>query len=409
MLDTEAGTSDSSPATRSKLHPVFKRLGALLVQMWLLLGAVLLVFLVADQVLKAAFKAPKPALVAGSVKAIARSNMSLVQAHAQYWKEHDQAKDMRWRSYVYFRRAPFVGQAIEIDAHGFRKTAQNSVDSSTIPVWIFGASTVWGTGVDTPNTLPSLLNASGAGRIDALNFGESGYVSMQSSVSFQRALACGGYAQVAVFVDGVNDVYSALQHGKAGLPQNEQNRVVEFTGSQSAKDIAIGLFNRLQGVQRLKQRLQPVQAPDDTALVKGVVDAYLATIANTRAVALAANIRPVFIWQPSVFSKHMLSTEERAIVANSELRHQQLQLKSTQLLKSRVRQQGLSDVFVLDTLFDSYPESLYFDFSHTTNTGNQILAEWIFRQIEPGLDRTQNFQPSETRIANCIDLPIGAL
>jgi hypothetical protein len=404
MLDPASSTQKPS-----MLHPVFKRIGALLAQLWILLGAALLALLVVDQILKASFKAPKPARVNPAIKAIARSDMSLVKTQAVYWKEHDLAKDMQWRSYVYFRRAPFEGRAIEIDAHGFRKTTQMTIDSSVIPVWVFGASTVWGTGVSTADTLPSLLNAAGAGQIDVMNFGESGYVAMQSSLSFQRALACGSYAQVAVFVDGVNDVYSALQHGKAGLPQNEQNRVLEFSGSQSAKDIVLGLFNRLQGVQRLRQRFATPEKINDAALVNAIVDTYLATVANTRATAGAANVRPVFIWQPSVFSKSKPSHEEQAIVANSELRHQQLQLQSTKLLKARVRQLGLNDVFVLDNLFDSYPESLYFDFSHTTQVGNKILADWIYQHIEPGLDRTQSIQPKQTRIIDCIDVPVGAL
>jgi lysophospholipase L1-like esterase len=394
------------------VHPALKRIGALLVQFWLLFGLALLVLLIVDQILKAAFKPPKPERVQSGVVLIAREQMSLVQAESQYWKEHDKAKQAQWRSYVYFRREPYNGKAIQIDANGFRRTVSPALDSASAQsIWVFGASTVWGTGVSDVDTLPSRLNVAAKGAVHALNFGESGYVTMQSALAFQRALSCGTAPKLAVFIDGVNDVYSGLQHDRAGLPQNENNRIAEFNASQSPKSTFQALLAQLKGVQRARQRLSHANPPDRAQLAIEIAELYLRTIAQTRAIAHAHGARAIFIWQPSIFSKKYLSAEEQSIVANSELRHQQLQLKSTQALKARVQELGLVDVFVLDDLFDSYQESIYYDFSHTTKVGNDILAQWIWEKISLGVadQAAQQTRASTAITGTCKDLPVAAL
>jgi hypothetical protein len=402
------------------VHPALKRIGALLVQFWLLFGLALLALLIIDQILKAALKAPKPERVQAGIAAIAREQMSLVQAEPEYWKEHDKAKQAHWRSYVYFRREPYKGLAIQIDANGFRSTiAQDQLQQRTRDsaiaqsLWVFGASTVWGTGVRDADTLPSRLNVAAKGDLRALNFGESGYVAMQSALSFQRALSCGATPNVAVFIDGVNDVYSGLQHDRAGLPQNESNRIAEFNASQSPKSTFQALLAQLEGVQSLRKRLKlsPAKIMKSAQLDADIAEHYLRTVAQTRAIANAYGVRPIFIWQPSIFSKKHLSVEEQSIVANSELRHQQLQLKSTQALKARVQELELVDVFVLDDLFDSYQESIYYDFSHTTKVGNDILARWIWEKISLKLvEQALPQSPASAFITGtCNDLPVAAL
>ena len=45
----------------------------------------------------------------------------------------------------------------------------------------------------------------------------------------------GNIPDLVVFYDGVNDVFSAYQQGKAGIPQNENNREKEFNSIRSKK------------------------------------------------------------------------------------------------------------------------------------------------------------------------------
>jgi hypothetical protein len=76
-------------------------------------------------------------------------------------------------------------------------------------VWIFGGSTVYGTGVPDADTLPSYLshdlNRSGRECVDVTNFGVEGYVSTQELILLTEQLKRGGKPDIVIFYDGFND------------------------------------------------------------------------------------------------------------------------------------------------------------------------------------------------------------
>ena len=379
---------------------VFRRIGYFLAVIWLGLGVSLIALVLLDGVLKAALKGPKSNKVEAGVPMLARAAMPAVLDQPGYWLEHDQARDLQWRSYLYFRRLPFAGDYINVDAHGFRRTPQNDAVNGNL--WLFGGSTIWGTGVDDAHTVASALSRAGA--IGVGNFGESGYVSTQSQLSFLMALRCNAaLPDAAIFVDGVNDVYSAVQSGRAGLPQNESNRVAEFNLSRSAKAVGNALISRLEGFQRLQQRRSGASAVTEVEpLAQAIVQHYLAVVAQTRAIAVARKIPVLFVWQPSLFERANPTSDERGVIANSESLHYALQRASTRLLRERLTDSALADVVILSDLFDAHAEPLYFDYSHTGARGNQIMADALWQLIAPKLSQRSELAPE----SNCMDLPV---
>lgn len=378
---------------------VFKRLGYFLAVLWLAFGLGLILLTAADAVLRAVLKGEKSSRVAVGVPMLDRAAMPAVADQPGYWLEHDQARELQWRSYLYFRRAPFDGEHIHVDAHGFRRTKQ--MPDALGNLWLLGGSTVWGTGVDDAHTPASALARLSQMRVG--NFGESGYVSAQSQLSFFAALRCQQAGpDAAIFVDGVNDVYSAVQSGRAGLPQNESNRVAEFNLSRSVKAVGNALLTRLEGLERLRQRLSGAQSePDVAALAQAVAENYLAVVAQTRAVAQARGITVLFVWQPSLFERANPTPDEWGVIANSETKHYALQRASTQALREQLAQNPAEDVVLLTDVFDQDPRALYFDYSHTGALGNQLLAEALWAHISP---RIRYRSPSTSNSA-CVDLP----
>ena len=77
----------------------------------------------------------------------------------QYWKEQQPAQKVQYEPYVLWRRAPFNGSAISIDADGIRRTLHTHCDASTFTVWMFGDSVMWGWGSPDSETIPSLVAA----------------------------------------------------------------------------------------------------------------------------------------------------------------------------------------------------------------------------------------------------------
>jgi hypothetical protein len=373
----------SAPTSR---FAVFKRAGYLLGTIWLSFGAALLALLLCDAVLRVALKPMKSARVDANAAAAPRESMAANGTDRGYWAEHEAARETEWRPYVYFRRKPYSGKLIHVDANGFRATVNPPLTSGQRAFWLFGGSTVWGTGVSDANTTASQLALRAQGSAQVLNFGETGYVSVQSQLAFMASLRCTDAKRpdVAIFIDGVNDVYAAFQSGSAGTPQNESNRTAEFNATRSARSFASALIQRLQGVQQLRERIEGIPRQAGVSeLALRIAKNYLAQAQQTRAIAHAQGIAVLFVWQPSVFDKALISEDERSVIGNSLLRHRDLQLATTRALKVALLQQPQADVLVLDTLFDQNTGAIFIDFAHTGAEGNAILATRLMQQIQP--------------------------
>ena len=191
-----------------------------------------------------------------------------------------------------------------------------SVTGAALQVWLFGGSLVWGTGVNDDQTLAAVLQREfqrELGRpVQVHNFGESGYVSQQSQLAFAGALRCAGPPpQLALFLDGANDVYAALQAGRAGLPQNEQNRAIEFNLSRRFDRVLLAWAARLKGVAKLQPR--PDANIDPAILGAEIARNYLATVQQIQALAAARQLPTLLFWQPTLFDKTQRSSDEQLL------------------------------------------------------------------------------------------------
>jgi hypothetical protein len=382
---------------------------------WSILGLTLLTLLLLNQVLKWTLPEPagparvdRTAVAPDNADSDAYANASWREA---YWGEHDPARATAWRSYSYWRRQPYDGELINIDAHGFRRTWQNPQAGPDAPeVWIFGGSLVWGTGVPDDLTLPSQLAKLYAERqpdrpLRVYNFGESGYVSGQSRIAFAQALACGGRRPaLAIFIDGANDVFAAFQSGQAGMPQNEQRRMIEFNSSQRAGSLLAAWIGRIDGVERLRSWLEPPleDAAPVAELAEAVVSRYLEHVRQIGELAGGSGAQAHFVWQPHLFAKVALSDDEAAIVGASYRRHRALQLAADTALATRTRA-GLTRVLDLSGLYRDVDAPVFSDFVHVNAEGLANLAEVLFGSAPPVL--VPNPAPTQ-RIRECIDLPV---
>ena len=385
---------------------VFKRAGYFLAVIWLTIGVALFALALCDAVLRVALKPAKSLRVDASAFTVARENMAANGSERGYWQEHEAARETQWQPYVYFRRKPYSGKLIHVDAHGFRATVNPAPVKNQRSVWLFGGSTVWGTGVSDAHTLASELARAAA--VQVLNFGETGYVSTQSQLAFMASLRCPDAARpnVAVFVDGVNDVYAALQSGIAGAPQNESNRQAEFNVTRSGDAFAAAMLERMDGLRLLNARLHGIQPePVVLDLAQQVARNYLAVVRQTRALAAANGIDVLFVWQPSIFDKAQPTDEEHGVIGSSLARHRDLQLATTRALKMLLTDAPAPDVLVLDTLFDANSGPIYIDFAHTGVAGNVFMAQRLaleFQKIPENPNRETAPEQS------CRDRPVSS-
>lgn len=387
-------------------YRVFKRAGYFLAVIWLGIGVALLCLALCDAVLRIALKPAKSLRVDANAVAVARENMAANGSERGYWQEHEAARDTQWQPFVYFRRKPYAGTLIHVDAHGFRATVNPTHSEDQRSVWLFGGSTVWGTGVSDAHTLASELAR--AASVQVLNFGETGYVSAQSQLAFMASLRCTDAVRpdFAVFVDGVNDVYAALQSGVAGTPQNESNRTAEFNVTRSADAFAAALLERLDGIRLLERRVRGVEPEREiNTLAYQVARNYLAVVSQTRAMAAAEGIQVRFVWQPSVFDKAQPTDEERGVIGSSLARHRDLQLATTRVLKNLLQNAPDADVLLLDTIFDASSAPIFIDFAHTGLVGNALMAGRLAQELQKVPGNSARTRPG----LGCSDRPVTAI
>ncbi|MEN6334417.1 MAG: SGNH/GDSL hydrolase family protein [Phycisphaerales bacterium] len=324
----------------------------------------------------------------------------------EYFRELDQSAVTRWTSYVYWRRQPFQGQYINVDANGIRRTwnaeAKAGGQGDPLKIFTFGGSAMWGVGARDDFTIPSclarLLEAKGV-RCRVTNFGESGYVSTQEVISLLQQLRDGNVPDLVVFYDGVNDIYSAYQQQKAGLPQNEFNRMQEFNVSQagnyrtlrllclrrSAASLATVRFTK-NLLRKAGVAIDPPSAAvhpsgregshaDPEVLYKEVLAVYQGNMRIVRTLGESYGFKTLFYWQPTVFSKGHPTTCE------SKVRQGIVDLQPyCEKISQFVQQEsfaGVQDGLFHDMsgVFSSAKQPIFIDWCHVSEWGNEQVAE----------------------------------
>jgi len=385
-----------------------------LAQAWIIVGISLTLLLVIDHLLRALPATESARFDAEGPAAPDRARARAVDADqpwiGQYWADHKAARRSDWHSYVYWRRAPFAGQHINVDAHGFRATP-TSIQEERRTLWLFGGSTAWGTGNRNSGTLAAQLERLYAEYAPELgvrvrNFAESGYVSQQSALAFQLALRCPEPpADLAIFLDGPNDVFATLQSGRAGEPQNESNRTREFNSSNHLRDLAGVLFAHLPGITRLASRA-PAPATEGVVVdwAERTVAAYLATLQQTRALAAAAGVDTLHLWQPTVFDRKSPVADERQIVGASPTTHVQLQRATRTRILAAIGAEPSLPLVDLGGAFDDLPTAVFFDFVHLSEAGQHALAEKLYRLSVATMNART---PHAPRLDRCPARPVG--
>jgi len=314
---------------------------------------------------------------------------------------------LKWHPYVYWRGAPFKGKYTNIDEQGLRHTwnEKKNHSSSTKPlrVFMFGGSTLWGTGAEDDATIPSAvakLLAKNDFKAIVTNFGSTGYVTTQEAIALLRELQRGNVPDLVVFYDGANDTFSTFQNkGVAGLPQNEANREREFnllrpnmaprlyketlrTAVQNSATYQVvrSLVRRTTGNELPDGEPRPTTPASATQVGSEVARVYAW---NVKFVANLGNLygfKTVFYWQPVIFNKEMRSTYEQEVyndIRGLEIFYRESTVRVKALLADFLGFHDISDIFKDDS------KPYFIDPWHIAGSGDAIIARRMMQEIGP--------------------------
>jgi hypothetical protein len=389
---------------------------------WLIIGITALMFTALEGALRLGYFIYDRTSDAAATAADRRAEADVYQGSSwvrEYYEEFEEANRMKWMPYLYWRRAPFQGDYINIDDDGIRWTWQpngsHARQDDALKIFMFGGSALWGTGARDDLTIPSLLARVLHERgfdAEITNFGEAAYVSSQEIVGLLIKLREADVPDLVIFYDGVNDTYSAFQQAMPGLPQNEADRVYEFNLSKPHRfgelrsRVVLEVSDRLvtvRLVRSLLRRLGIGGPPDATAgdqpavgkppssdydLINGVIAVYKNNMQLVAVLGDYFDFRCLFYWQPTIFQKKVLTEYEE-----SEWQRQDALQAFFQKVYDRLPQsgdipigKGHSSFHDLSMTFYENEGPVFVDWCHLGESGNAIIAETIAADVIAALD-----------------------
>lgn len=309
--------------------------------------------------------------------------------------EEDAKLRAEWNSYTYWKMAPFDGRYIHINDDGHRQTVLPAEPDGPL-VFMFGGSTMWGTGARDAYTIPSrlasVLHHQGV-RANVVNFGEIGYVSTQEVLSLLLELREGNLPDVVVFYDGINDVTSAIHNGFPGIPHNEYRRRAEFNllSRYRADDYKRAFIARwvnnsatVRVIRSVLYRIAPkeqvaaAQRREDPNLVAGVSNAYIKNIEIVQMLAEQYRFTALFYLQPAIFNKTTLSPYEEMQIAAATPYREFFENCYTAISERASHITGFRDIS--DVLAER-EEPSFLDFMHIDEEANGVVADAIARDL----------------------------
>lgn len=303
-----------------------------------------------------------------------------------YFEEAAQLK-LQVLPYYHWRKMPFQGNSIQIDNHLIRKTIKNPHPLAK-KVFLFGGSTLWGTGVPDQYTIPSLVQTLLGPGYDVYNFGETAFVSAQELNLLLEQLSNGFIPDLVIFYDGANDTYAGLY--APGRPRHPQFRGEDYQSKEELSYLInkiIEKTNYIALTERYKiWRKKDLQSVWDQNIAPNLEKNALETIKHyshfikqVNALGKAYGFEVHYFWQPTLIlgnkplaasEQEILATTSPALVSSYQ---QMYKMAKTELQKEK-------NFHYIAEIFNETTEPLYFDCHHMGPKGNQLVAEAIVKQ-----------------------------
>ena len=343
-----------------------------------------------------------------------RRNRLAVYAGAAYdvdllFRELGQASQVAYAPYTLWRRRPFQGTLVNVAPNGERRTVQGEAPADAPEIWLFGGSTMWGTGVPDQETIPSLLAAQldreRHVRARVRNLGEKGYVSTQELIRLTQELAQGNRPNAVIFYDGWNDVLCALawpeeRGAHFGLDRIRDRlegrggilRWIQSSGLYRATHWALWqLSSRWNGAT------EPLPSNEVKRLGEQAADVWIANYDLVAALGKKYGFVPVFTWQPARFEDAVrLGPFGDRVVTGQSMRDAYAQARA-RFTDAPSAGRSLHD---LSNVFDGLDRPVFIDAIHTAGPGNERIAVAMLQALRQDACREQ---PAEGALAALCD------
>ncbi|MBZ0308358.1 MAG: SGNH/GDSL hydrolase family protein, partial [Anaerolineae bacterium] len=167
-----------------------------------------------------------------------------------YWEEDTISRQLQYDPFVAWKSPAFQGTQITVNENQYRVTPGSDCQPDSYTVFVFGGSTIFGTGSPDWGTIPAYLQqglSENSGRpVCVVNFGQLGYVAAQEEIELMRQLQAGNLPDLVIFYNGVNDVYSAYLYGTTYSVYGLESIAAKVNGTIPQESLWDKLVDELQ-------------------------------------------------------------------------------------------------------------------------------------------------------------------
>jgi hypothetical protein len=314
----------------------------------------------------------------------------------EYWKEQQPAQKVQYEPYVLWRRAPFNGSAISIDADGIRRTLHTHCDASTFTVWMFGDSVMWGWGSPDSETIPSLVAADyeKAGRqVCIVNYGEKGWANTQELFELIQELKHADHKpDVVLFYDGGTEAFTAYENKKVDVHSNYLDFKNYLEGWITEKKSGFSYLSRSNTyhlLENIAAKVAPKKVTSDSVSEteaetwsRGIMQNYQENMDIIDLLAKQYGFRPIFAWYPNMAVGHKQLTADEAVLSRRLKKRFPGMDLVYRAAYEKCREVSRPDLYYLGDLLDDTTAPLYRGIAHLNATGNQMAADRLFQILE---------------------------
>ena len=207
------------------------------------------------------------------------------------------SRPFTYESYVLVKEAAVHGKYVNVSEIGFRSVKNQGPwppSPTNFNVFVFGGSTTFGYGVADTETFASYLQEDLARRarrrVCLYNFGTGTYYSTQERILFERLLIQGHKPEIAIFVDGLNELWHTTDE-----PVFSEKVATAFDQS------SIALLLQKLPMARLLRKVQKEMGSTNVVAVaelQAVLRRYQQNKKLIEGACREFGLTPVFVWQP---------------------------------------------------------------------------------------------------------------
>ncbi len=338
----------------------------------------------------------------------------------EYWDEVHRSRTYEYFPFIEWRSKEFHGKYVNISADGIRKTWNPEFGNEKYKrVYVFGGSTAWGYGSRDDFTIPSLLSKrlnENKNEYLLVNYGETAYTLMQEIVYLTLQLKNGERPDYVIFYDGINQVAPAYRTGSAGSINNlpEMKAIFEksrynrkkyagnagliwegLTGairdnSMIYQAFSQGLTHEVRNKEINRRKTSPVKIfaaasySDDelNVLSEEIVSDYIRSVNHIKSLSKIYGFKYILLWQPVLFSKAFISPEEQTYRKAWENRQRRKLFEKTYKIMETKK---IVHLYNLSTVFNGIKSTMFIDFMHITEQGNEIVVDKIYEILKEEL------------------------